>query len=193
MICILCSTSLFVTTQSFFSFTLKLTFAWYCKNIDVAYLWTYRTNGKHTSTLTLMTVKGHHISLLYRYMLTCTHTPCEPTAAAANIHEPTEVSVKTNTRAYCYRWKDTHTSLLRQLQRGIRQPTAIKVDLQIWAYSKDFLGAGMACRQSAGLVTKRLGIWIKTGEVGEFSPPALTLCADFYSVSVPPLCYRSGM
>ena len=26
----------------------------------------------------------------------------------------------------------------------------------------------------------------------EFSPPELTLCADSYSVSVPPPCYRSG-
>ena len=27
---------------------------------------------------------------------------------------------------------------------------------------------------------------------GEFPSPELTLCADFYSVSVPPPCYRSG-
>ena len=28
--------------------------------------------------------------------------------------------------------------------------------------------------------------------VGEFSSPELTLCAGFYSVSVPPLCYCYG-
>ena len=31
------------------------------------------------------------------------------------------------------------------------------------------------------------------GAVGEFSSPELTLCADSYSVSIPPLCYHSGM
>ena len=29
-------------------------------------------------------------------------------------------------------------------------------------------------------------------DAGEFSSPELTLCADSYSVSVPPPCYHSG-
>ena len=55
------------------------------------------------------------------------------------------------------------------------------------------LRAGMACWQSARLVIKKLRVQILAGAVGEFSSPELTLCADSYSVSVPPLCYRSGM
>ena len=31
-----------------------------------------------------------------------------------------------------------------------------------------------------------------TEVAGEFSSVELTLCADFYSVSVPPPCYRNG-
>ena len=46
--------------------------------------------------------------------------------------------------------------------------------------------------KSAGLVVERLRVPISAEPVGEFSSPKLTLCADSYSVSVPPPCYRSG-
>ena len=39
---------------------------------------------------------------------------------------------------------------------------------------------------------ERLRVQILAGAVGEFSSPESTLCADSYSVSVPPPCYRSG-
>ena len=48
------------------------------------------------------------------------------------------------------------------------------------------------CLESAGLVIERLQVRIPAGAAGGFSPPELTLCADSYSVSVPPLCYCSG-
>ena len=38
----------------------------------------------------------------------------------------------------------------------------------------------------------RLRVRIPAGAVGEFSSPESALCADSYSVSVPPPCYRSG-
>ena len=44
----------------------------------------------------------------------------------------------------------------------------------------------------AGLVIERLRVQIPAGAAGEFYFPESTLCADFYSVSVPPPCYRSG-
>ena len=36
-------------------------------------------------------------------------------------------------------------------------------------------------------------LWIQAGAAGDFPSPELTLCADYYSVSVPPPCHRSGM
>ena len=47
-------------------------------------------------------------------------------------------------------------------------------------------------RAPAGLVIERLRIRILAGMAGEVLSPESTLCADSYSVSVPPLCYRSG-
>ena len=38
-----------------------------------------------------------------------------------------------------------------------------------------------------------LRVRILAGGVGEFSSPELTLCADFYSMSVSPPCNSSGM
>ena len=52
------------------------------------------------------------------------------------------------------------------------------------------LGAGIACW--LGLVIERLRVRIPAGAEGECSPPELTLCADSYSVSVPPPCHGSG-
>ena len=52
--------------------------------------------------------------------------------------------------------------------------------------------AGQLVGYSAGLVIERLRVRIPAGAAGEFSSPELTLCADSYSVSVPPPCYRSG-
>ena len=40
---------------------------------------------------------------------------------------------------------------------------------------------------------ERLRGRIPAGAAGEFSSPGSTWCADSYSVSVPPACYRSGM
>ena len=39
---------------------------------------------------------------------------------------------------------------------------------------------------------ERLPVRIPAGAAEEFSSPELTLCADSYSVSVPPPCYRSS-
>ena len=39
---------------------------------------------------------------------------------------------------------------------------------------------------------ERLKVRITAGAVGEYSFPELTLCADLYSVSVPPMHYCSG-
>ena len=39
---------------------------------------------------------------------------------------------------------------------------------------------------------ERLRVRIPAGAAVEFSSPDFTLCADSYSVSVPPSCYRSG-
>ena len=44
----------------------------------------------------------------------------------------------------------------------------------------------------AGLVIERLRVRIPVGAAGEFSSSVLTLCADCYSVSGTPPCYRSG-
>ena len=51
---------------------------------------------------------------------------------------------------------------------------------------------GQLVDKSAGLVIERLPVQIPAEAAGEFSSPELTLCADSYSVSVPPLYYRSG-
>ena len=45
---------------------------------------------------------------------------------------------------------------------------------------------------STGLVIERLRVRIPAVVVGEFSSPESTLCADSYSMSIPPLSYRSG-
>ena len=49
-------------------------------------------------------------------------------------------------------------------------------------------GAGIPCfwLERAGLVIERLQVRIPAGAAEEFSSPELTLCADSYSVSVPP-------
>ena len=44
--------------------------------------------------------------------------------------------------------------------------------------------------KTVGFVIERLRVRIRAGAAGEFSSPVLTLCADSYSVSVPPPCYR---
>ena len=51
---------------------------------------------------------------------------------------------------------------------------------------------GKLVRRVPDLWSKGLRFWIPAGAVGEFSSPELTLCADSYSVSVPPQCYHSG-
>ena len=45
---------------------------------------------------------------------------------------------------------------------------------------------GLLVGKSAGLVIERLRVRIPAGAAGEFSSPEKTLCADSYSVSVPP-------
>ena len=51
---------------------------------------------------------------------------------------------------------------------------------------------GWLIGKSAGLVIGRLRVRIPAGAAGECYSPELTLCAESYSVSVPPPCYRSG-
>ena len=51
---------------------------------------------------------------------------------------------------------------------------------------------GKLVGKSAGLVIEMLRVRIPAGAAGKFSSSESTLCADSYSVSVPPLCYRSG-
>ena len=51
---------------------------------------------------------------------------------------------------------------------------------------------GQRVGKNAGLVIKRLRVRIPAGAAGEVSSPESTLCADSYSVSVAPSCYRSG-
>ena len=52
-------------------------------------------------------------------------------------------------------------------------------------------GLGQLVGKSARLVIE-LRVRITAGAAGEFSSPELSLYAVSYSVSVPPLCYRSG-
>ena len=52
---------------------------------------------------------------------------------------------------------------------------------------------GQLVGKSAGLVIQRLRVRIPARAAGELSSPELTLCADFYSVYIPPLRYRSGI
>ena len=52
---------------------------------------------------------------------------------------------------------------------------------------------GQLYGKSARLMIERLQVQILAAVAGEFSSPELTLCADSYSVSVPPSCYCSGM
>ena len=49
-----------------------------------------------------------------------------------------------------------------------------------------FPGPGQRDAKSAGLVIERLRVRIPAGVAEELSSPELTLCADSYSVSVPP-------
>ena len=51
---------------------------------------------------------------------------------------------------------------------------------------------GQLVGKSAGPVIVRLRVRIPAEAAGEFSSPESTLCADSYSVSVPPLYYCSG-
>ena len=51
---------------------------------------------------------------------------------------------------------------------------------------------GQPVGKRAGLMIERLQVQIPAGAAGEFSSPESTLCADSYSVSVPPPCYRNG-
>ena len=51
-----------------------------------------------------------------------------------------------------------------------------------------YLGARIAGWQSAGLMIKTLRVSIPARAAGTFSSPELTLCANCYLVSIPPLC-----
>ena len=44
----------------------------------------------------------------------------------------------------------------------------------------------IACRQRARLMIERLQVQMMAEVAGEFSSPELTLCANYYSVSIPP-------
>ena len=49
----------------------------------------------------------------------------------------------------------------------------------------------VVCQKCAGLVIERLRVRIPAGAAGEISSPESTLCADSYSVDIPPPYYRS--
>ena len=51
---------------------------------------------------------------------------------------------------------------------------------------------GYLVGNSAVLMIERLRVRIPSGAAGEFSSPGFTLCADSYSVPVPPPYYRNG-
>ena len=53
-------------------------------------------------------------------------------------------------------------------------------DVRLWR------SAGVAVGRGAGLVIERLQVPIPAGVAGEFSPPESTLCAESYSVFIPP-------
>ena len=53
-------------------------------------------------------------------------------------------------------------------------------------------GAIIACWLERRARDRKLRVRVPAGAAGEFFSPELTLCADSYSVSVPPPCYRSG-
>ena len=55
----------------------------------------------------------------------------------------------------------------------------------VWLHYSSF---GSTIRR-ARLVIERLQVQIPAGAAGEFSSSDLTLCADSYLVSIPPLCY----
>ena len=52
---------------------------------------------------------------------------------------------------------------------------------------------GKLVGKSAELVMESSCVPMPAGAAREFSSPESILCSDFYSVSVPPPCYRSGM
>ena len=54
------------------------------------------------------------------------------------------------------------------------------------------MGLGELVGKGTRLMIESLRVWILAGAVGEFSSPELTLCADSYSVSIPPPCYCSS-
>ena len=76
--------------------------------------------------------------------------------------------------------------------RGLRSPFLENTKPEV-CQNVRITGARIACwYKSAGLVIERLRVRIPAGAAGEFSSPELALCADYYSVSIPPSCYRSG-
>ena len=51
-------------------------------------------------------------------------------------------------------------------------------------------GAGIVCWLERRTLDRKVASLNRAGAVGEFSSPELTFCADSYSVSDPPPCYR---
>ena len=61
--------------------------------------------------------------------------------------------------------------------------------LSYYLYSQDSL---FIVGKSARLMIERLWVRAPAGVVEEFSSPESALCADAYSMSIPPLCFHSG-
>ena len=61
------------------------------------------------------------------------------------------------------------------------------LDTAAWSLASPFTPV-----KSVKLVIERLRVRILAGAAEEFSSPELSLCADSYSVSVPPPCYHRG-
>ena len=76
-----------------------------------------------------------------------------------------------------------HDGYFRSHTNVTAQPTNIGVHI---SYVQILSLSGIACWWSAGLVIERLRARIQAGAAGELSSPKSTLCADWYSVSVPP-------
>ena len=62
----------------------------------------------------------------------------------------------------------------------------VVVAIVCFLLSNSLCGARIAHWYGAGLMIKSLRVQIPAGAVKEFSSPELTLCAESYSVSVPP-------
>ena len=89
------------------------------------------------------------------------------------------VTVSSDGGEYCWFWDDEFTSVSSQPSTSIGPVSTLFSPLDSL-----LVRAPDCVRRVASSNPGRSG--------GRIFSPELTLCADFYSVSVPPPCYRSG-